>query len=144
MRYFLPKALSLPELCSRSHFNEGDRVWIVAPLLTPGDQIRLSHCHGTDDARCVTRIELRYRFFAKLPLHGVSCAPSSLKVKAIEKTNEFRRFGGPIQLASNMLSCTKAIDPMFFNKLMEHFTFAGVRTNGIKDVEGNWSLKAVL
>ena len=78
-------------------------------------------------------MKLRYRFFCELPLHGVSCIPSSLKVKAIEKTDEFRRFGGPIQLASNTLSCTKAIDPMFFNKVMEHFTFTDICTNGIKD-----------
>eukprot|EP00752_Nemacystus_decipiens_P002003 g1924.t1 len=54
-------------------------------------------------------------------------------VKVIEKTNEFRRFGGPIQLASNALSTIKAIDPVFFEKIMEYFTFTGIRTNGIKD-----------
>ena len=133
MRYFLPKVPSLSELCSCAHFNKGDRVWIVAPLLTPGEQIRLRHCHGTDDARRVTTTKLRYRLFCKLPPHGVPCIPSSLKVKVIEKTNEFRRFGGPIQLASNTLSCTKAIDLMVFNKLIEHFTFTGICTNGIKD-----------
>lgn len=58
---------------------------------------------------------------------------SFVQVKVIEKTNEFRRFGGPIQLASNALSTIKAIDPVFFDKVMEHFTFTGVRTNGIKD-----------
>ena len=132
MRYFLPKVTSLSELCSRAHFNKGDCVWIVAPLLTPGEQIRLSHCHGTDDARRGTRPKLRYRLFCKLPLHGVSCIPSSLTVKVIEKTNEFRRFGGLIQLAPNTLSCTKAIDLMFINKLMEHFIFTDICTNGIK------------
>lgn len=55
------------------------------------------------------------------------------QVKVVEKTNEFRRFGGPIQLASNALSTIKAIDPGFFDRLMEHFTFTGIRTNGIKD-----------
>lgn len=57
----------------------------------------------------------------------------------IEKTNEFRRFGGPIQLASNALSTIKAIDPVFFDKIMEYFTFTGIRTNGIKDgVRTEW------
>lgn len=58
---------------------------------------------------------------------------SIYQVKVIEKTNEFRRFGGPIQLASNALSTIKAIDPDFFERLMEYFTFTGIRTNGIKD-----------
>lgn len=56
-----------------------------------------------------------------------------VQVKVIEKTNEFRRFGGPIQLASNALSTIQAIDPVFFDKIMEYFTFTGIRTNGIKD-----------
>lgn len=59
--------------------------------------------------------------------HGVR------QVKVIEKTDQFRRFGGPIQLASNALSTLQAIDPAFFERVMEHFTFTGVRTNGIKD-----------
>lgn len=62
------------------------------------------------------------------------CAVAApVQVKVIEKTSEFRRFGGPIQLASNALSTIKAIDPAFFERLMEYFTFTGVRTNGIKD-----------
>lgn len=63
-------------------------------------------------------------------------------VKVVEKTNEFRRFGGPIQLASNALSTIKAIDPGFFDRLMEHFTFTGIRTNGIKDgIRTEWYCK---
>ncbi|CAM9747975.1 unnamed protein product [Discosporangium mesarthrocarpum] len=63
-------------------------------------------------------------------------------VVVIEKTNEFRRFGGPIQLASNALSCIKAIDEKFFSRLMDYFTFTGVRTNGIKDgVRTEWYCK---
>ncbi|CAM9835035.1 unnamed protein product, partial [Chrysoparadoxa australica] len=54
-------------------------------------------------------------------------------VTVFEKTNEFRRFGGPIQLASNALSTIHAIDKEIFEGIMESFTFTGVRTNGIKD-----------
>ena len=50
----------------------------------------------------------------------------------IEKTNEFRRFGGPIQLASNALSTIQAIDPKFFDKIMEYFTFTGIRDAPMK------------
>lgn len=65
-----------------------------------------------------------------------------VQVKVIEKTNEFRRFGGPIQLASNALSTIKAIDPEFFDKVMEYFTFTGIRTNGIKDgIRTEWCVR---
>lgn len=54
-------------------------------------------------------------------------------VTVFERTDSFRRFGGPIQLASNALSTIKAIDTKLFESLMEKFTFTGVRTNGIVD-----------
>ena len=58
---------------------------------------------------------------------------SGFDVTVFEKTDSFRRFGGPIQLASNALSTIKAIDPKLLEALMEKFTFTGVRTNGIMD-----------
>ncbi|CAM9118834.1 unnamed protein product, partial [Phaeothamnion confervicola] len=63
-------------------------------------------------------------------------------VTVFEKTDQFRRFGGPIQLASNALSTINAIDTELFEKLMEKFTFTGVRTNGIKDgIRTEWYTK---
>ena len=50
-----------------------------------------------------------------------------------EKTSEFARFGGPIQFASNALSVLKEIDDRLFDRVMEKFTFTGIRTCGIKD-----------
>ena len=50
-----------------------------------------------------------------------------------EKTSEFARFGGPIQFASNALSVIKEIDDKLFDRVMEKFTFTGIRTCGIKD-----------
>ena len=93
MRYFLSKVPSLSELCSRAHFNKGNRIWIIAPLLTPGNQIRLSHCHGIDDARRVTRMKVRYRFFCKLPLHGVS-SPPLLRSKSSRRRTSSGGSGG--------------------------------------------------
>eukprot|EP00611_Tribonema_gayanum_P021375 TRINITY_DN4093_c0_g1_i1.p1 TRINITY_DN4093_c0_g1~~TRINITY_DN4093_c0_g1_i1.p1 ORF type:complete len:435 (-),score=55.08 TRINITY_DN4093_c0_g1_i1:861-2165(-) len=58
---------------------------------------------------------------------------SGFDVTVFEKTDSFKRFGGPIQLASNALSTIKAIDPKLFESLMKKFTFTGVRTNGIMD-----------
>ena len=50
-----------------------------------------------------------------------------------EKTSQFARFGGPIQFASNALSVLKEIDDRTFDRVMEKFTFTGIRTCGIKD-----------
>eukprot|EP00968_Pinguiococcus_pyrenoidosus_P011557 scaffold935_cov248-Pinguiococcus_pyrenoidosus.AAC.16 len=55
------------------------------------------------------------------------------EVKVYEKASEFRRFGGPIQFASNALSTIKAVDDTLFDKVMERFTFTATRTCGIKD-----------
>jgi zeaxanthin epoxidase len=54
-------------------------------------------------------------------------------VTVYEKTSAFARFGGPIQFASNALSVLKEIDDHLFERVMEKFTFTGVRTCGIKD-----------
>lgn len=56
-----------------------------------------------------------------------------------EKTSEFARFGGPIQFASNALSVLKEIDDRLFDRVMEKFTFTGIRTCGIKDGRLNFS-----
>jgi zeaxanthin epoxidase len=54
-------------------------------------------------------------------------------VTVYEKTSAFARFGGPIQFASNALSVLKEIDDRLFDRVMEKFTFTGIRTCGIKD-----------
>eukprot|EP00640_Fibrocapsa_japonica_P001790 CAMPEP_0113940988 /NCGR_PEP_ID=MMETSP1339-20121228/6996_1 /TAXON_ID=94617 /ORGANISM="Fibrocapsa japonica" /LENGTH=455 /DNA_ID=CAMNT_0000945001 /DNA_START=226 /DNA_END=1590 /DNA_ORIENTATION=- /assembly_acc=CAM_ASM_000762 len=71
-----------------------------------------------------------------LQKRGIEC------VSVYEKTDEFKRFGGPIQLASNALSTIKAIDNQLFEKIMEKFTFTGMRTCGIKDgMRSTWYSK---
>ena len=68
---------------------------------------------------------------------GLTAALCMLKygmdVTVYEKTAQFARFGGPIQLASNALSVLKQIDDSLFTRVMENFTFTGTRTCGIKD-----------
>ena len=58
---------------------------------------------------------------------GYALYKKGFEVKVFEKTAQFSRFGGPIQLASNALSCVKAIDPLLFDKIMGRFTFTGTR-----------------
>ena len=54
-------------------------------------------------------------------------------------SNSSIRFGGPIQLASNALSCVNALSPDLFEKIMTRFTFTGTRKCGIKDgIRNTW------
>jgi len=57
----------------------------------------------------------------------------------LEKTSEFRRFGGPIQLASNALREFQEINPTLYTEIEARATWTGNRTNGIKDgVRDEW------
>jgi len=63
-------------------------------------------------------------------------------VQVLEKTSEFRRFGGPIQLASNAMELMKTIDEGMFADIVDKFTWTGNLTNGIKDgVRDEWYAK---
>jgi len=65
-----------------------------------------------------------------------------MKVTVLERTDEFKRFGGPIQLASNALEVLKAMDEDVFNKIMAKFTYTGDKENGIKDgIRDEWYAK---
>ena len=65
-----------------------------------------------------------------------------MEVVVLERTDQFKRFGGPIQLASNALQVLKEMDETIFNEIMEHFTFTGDKENGIKDgIRTEWYAK---
>jgi len=65
-----------------------------------------------------------------------------MRVTVLERTEEFRRFGGPIQLASNALKVVEEMDAECYKKVMEKFTFTGDKTNGIKDgIRDEWYSK---
>mmetsp|Transcript_7643 Transcript_7643/g.15972 ORF Transcript_7643/g.15972 Transcript_7643/m.15972 type:complete len:623 (+) Transcript_7643:55-1923(+) len=55
------------------------------------------------------------------------------KVTVLEKTNTFKKFGGPIQLAPNALAALYAVDTALFERVMEDFVVIGTRTCGMKD-----------
>jgi len=62
-----------------------------------------------------------------------------MKVTVLERTDQFKRFGGPIQLASNALQVLKDMDEDVYNKIMSKFTFTGNKKNGIKDgIRNEW------
>jgi zeaxanthin epoxidase len=60
-------------------------------------------------------------------------------VQVLERTDQFKRFGGPIQLASNALQVLKEMDHVVFDSILEKFTFTGNKMNGIKDgIRNEW------
>ena len=54
----------------------------------------------------------------------------NMDVTVLEKTDKFKRFGGPIQLASNALRVLNEMDEDVYNQIMEKFTFTGDKENG--------------
>jgi len=65
-----------------------------------------------------------------------------MKVTVLERTDEFKRFGGPIQLASNALEVLKDMDEDIYDEIMSKFTFTGDKENGIKDgIRDEWYAK---
>jgi hypothetical protein len=48
-----------------------------------------------------------------------------MDVTVLERTDEFKRFVGPIQLSSNALQVLKDMDTEVFDQIMEKFTFTG-------------------
>lgn len=65
-----------------------------------------------------------------------------MDVTVLERTDAFRRFGGPIQLASNALEIIKTMDEPVYQQVMDKFTFTGDKENGIKDgIRDEWYAK---
>jgi zeaxanthin epoxidase len=63
-------------------------------------------------------------------------------VQLIEKTSAFKRFGGPIQLASNAMQLYKELDSDLYDQIESKFTWTGNLTNGIKDgIRDEWYAK---
>mmetsp|Transcript_26372 Transcript_26372/g.56062 ORF Transcript_26372/g.56062 Transcript_26372/m.56062 type:complete len:581 (+) Transcript_26372:160-1902(+) len=65
-----------------------------------------------------------------------------VRVTVLERTDKFKRFGGPIQLASNALQVINEMDEDIYNNIMAKFTFTGDKENGIKDgIRDDWYAK---
>merc|ERR1719271_1348877 len=65
-------------------------------------------------------------------------------VTLVEKTSAFKRFGGPIQLASNAMQLFREMDDDIYDQIEHKFTWTGNLTNGIEDdvlvgADGIWS-----
>ena len=68
-----------------------------------------------------------------LALANVLCRNPLMQVTVIEQTSKFKRFGGPIQLASNAMHILQQMDPDVYHQIMQKFTITGDKINGIKD-----------
>lgn len=75
---------------------------------------------------------------------GFALQQKGFDVTLYEKTAQFARFGGPIQLASNALSCVHALSPSLFDQIMGRFTFTGNRKCGIKDGKFNFFILLII
>ena len=66
----------------------------------------------------------------------------TMNVTVLERTESFKRFGGPIQLASNALQVLKVMDGVAFERIMDKFTLTGDKINCIKDgIRTEWYAK---
>jgi len=60
-------------------------------------------------------------------------------VRVYEKTQRYRPFGGPIQIASNAAESIRRIDEGVYEKILQRATVIGDRTNGLKDgISDEW------
>uniref|UniRef100_A0A6T8ALW0 FAD-binding domain-containing protein n=1 Tax=Prymnesium polylepis TaxID=72548 RepID=A0A6T8ALW0_9EUKA len=74
--------------------------------------------------------------------NALRCTGAPVDVTVIERTAEFKRFGGPIQLASNAMQNLRNMDGPMYDKIEGLATWTGNRTNGIKDgVRDEWYAK---
>ncbi|KAJ1429438.1 hypothetical protein B484DRAFT_430904, partial [Ochromonadaceae sp. CCMP2298] len=114
--------------------------------------LRFSSIGHTRSARLQTVMEMTPDTKANIPLKiavagagvggimaGYALQKKGFDVTVFEKTAKFSRFGGPIQLASNALSCVNSLSPELFDEIMGRFTFTGTRKCGIKDgIRNEW------
>lgn len=68
-----------------------------------------------------------------LVLANVLSKHPHMEVTVLEQASAFKRFGGPIQLASNAMQLLKEMDPVVYDKICAKFTTTGDKKNGIKD-----------
>lgn len=77
-----------------------------------------------------------------LSLASVLSKNPMMKVTVLEQASEFKRFGGPIQLASNALHILSQMDSEVYKQIDEKFTITGDKMNGIKDgIRTEWYAK---
>jgi len=77
-----------------------------------------------------------------LTLANVLCKNPKFRVTILEKTSAFKRFGGPIQLASNAMQILKDLDATTYDQILAKFTYTGDKENGIKDgIRDEWYAK---
>lgn len=111
---------------------------------------------ATGTSSCTATVDFSYDITEENPLKvliagagvgGLALAKSlsknpKMEVVVLERTDEFKRFGGPIQLASNALQVLKEMDVEVFEQVMEKFTYTGNKENGIKDgIRNEWYAK---
>mmetsp|Transcript_27961 Transcript_27961/g.58556 ORF Transcript_27961/g.58556 Transcript_27961/m.58556 type:complete len:551 (-) Transcript_27961:2979-4631(-) len=77
-----------------------------------------------------------------LALANVLTKNPNMDVQVLERTAAFKRFGGPIQLASNAMQILSEMDENVYSSVCKKFTITGDKMNGIKDgIRSEWYAK---
>jgi len=110
--------------------------------MTPEDLNDYKSVDGPISAQNPLRVLVAGAGVGGLALANSLAKDPKISVTVLEKTDEFKRFGGPIQLASNALEILKNMDNAVYNSIMQKFTFTGDKMNGIKDgIRNEWYAK---
>lgn len=110
--------------------------------MTPEDLNNYKSVDGPISAQNPLRVLVAGAGVGGLALANSLAKDPKISVTVLEKTDEFKRFGGPIQLASNALEILKNMDNAVYNSIMQKFTFTGDKMNGIKDgIRNEWYAK---
>jgi len=105
----------------------------AAPTATVPDEISAAH---------PLRVVIAGAGVGGLTLANALRDAPNIDVRVIEKTSAFKRFGGPIQLASNAMQLYREMDSALYDKIEAKFTWTGNLTNGIKDgLRDEWYAK---
>jgi zeaxanthin epoxidase len=109
-------------------------VAVVVDPLAPPDTIDPAH---------PLRVVIAGAGVGGLALANVLCQqPHKYTVTVLEQTAAFKRFGGPIQLASNAMQILSEMDATLYQKVCDKFTTTGDKVNGIKDgIRTEWYAK---
>jgi zeaxanthin epoxidase len=67
-----------------------------------------------------------------------STVGAHMKVTILEQTSEFKRFGGPIQLASNALQLLKEMDEPCTIKLSRNLPLPATRKTVLRCIRTEW------
>jgi len=115
---------------------------VAGTIEPPSEKLEFTKISDEISAENPLRVIVAGAGVGGLALAQSLCKNPHMDVTVLEKTDQFKRFGGPIQLASNALEIMKTMDEPIYKQVMDKFTFTGNKENGIKDgIRDEWYAK---